>query len=442
MVGWRWVAGRERHHVSSIRDVARFVDGGNGLIPSIKDDEIETNAWMIWQTVHDRRKAEGSRTRMDHPRTGQPGYAWVGSVNKIVHDLWPALKDAKLVDGSEAEHRKIILNRYLRNSGNLYCHAEGSRSTPSGWWISEHWGGVTTTRTQPSEEERTMGDSSERAQEPTQTSSSDVFDLTQPDQGKQAEKDVEGVTKFTCRIVGCNDGEPKVFAYKRIRAQHEHLVHGVWYNPDGVAITFDNTRHLTSLEIQHLVVRVLREAKGPETLSVIRDIAKEMDPRSSKEQLRAAIVILMSGKRPVIKVTNPRSQFPRYALVHPDMELPPLEPEAPGVPSADTEASNVTVEPDPSSNEVEEMHLTTVDGINRHVANLNELITELGRLAVLEGQLAISADDMAAVTRERDEARREVIELKDKLEAVRKERDEKIAMLDNIQRMFSGGTQA
>lgn len=431
--------------MSTVQHTARVKESGFGAIPDISTDGIAGSAFIMWTGVHEQRKRDGSRTRMDSPRTSQPGYAWSGSVNRIVNNIWPALKDPRLVDGQRAEHIKIALNRYLRNTGNLVCHREGNRATQSVWWISENWSalevtpGTITSATQEAHE----------TEENTEAGDADVFDLSTPDPGQQS-KDVTDVkvdgSKSTtqtnvrasrdlpCRAEGCD----RMFQHPQARGTHEKHTHSIRVMPDGTILTFTPGSVISHEETTDLILQLAEMFDAPETFNGFWVNAKQLDPRVVRETVRDILISNSTGKNSKLVVTNPKSQFHRYALRTTHKTQSSQEPVVNDTVSAEPaiDQDDVVCALSDDIKPVDDVQFAHVDGSSsktgEHIQHLIDLIDDLKSLNRLEIILGETVKEVEKVTAERDEAREHLSRVSAELVECQTERDALQTKLDQF----------
>lgn len=427
-------------------------------LPNVSNADINTDAWMIWEMI---RSTSGYKHARERKRDGKPGREWTGSVNEIINTIWPAITDRYLVPREDAEHIKVTLNRYMRQSGNLICLRNGGTKYTSVWWVSDHWSALDV-RTFRAMETPTVQDDPEAREfqdtpsEP-EVSASDVLDVPvpeptpaipggfmEPTETAAAEEpepvaegnDVDGKPQLHCRFEGeCTYG---IIDSYQGRAVHERG-HGIRVNLDGSVTRFDPKRYgrkVTVGEVKQLIIDVCKAAPTDGlTIGDVQEHAQAKDPTIPKNIIRDGIDKLLvspfNGWRLTSVVTGvpgvPNAHTKRLHLERATPTPKEVAATAPA-PQPSTLVSQVfdlTVE----QKQRETAPATTME---QHAENLRKLLADLTTNTQHQQELEALKHRVEVLSAENTELRK----LEAKLAEVTKERDALQAKMDTLKSAF------
>lgn len=379
-------------------------------VPSVSSDDIDTNAWLVWETI---RVTDSFRHARARKHNNLPGKLWTGSVNAVINKLWPALTDRYLVDREREQEIKLALNRYLRNGLAVVCISDGGLHRASTWWISDRWAPVTVTRQQSDVITDDVAAAGNVVETRDVTDDADVFNVTADNvsdvdlggKEKSAVKKTPGDETYECRDAKCD----RKFTGANHRAVHERS-HGFRVNHDGSVTTFspaDADRPRSDEISQAVVTAMLSFNDEKPTMNDVIEVMRTTDPRISKEMARVSIISLhakpwngYSLMRISNQISGKKGHTTRYLLEK--------------VASDD----EVNVTPSSTSMPVKKTGDVNVD-LTAHVASLEALLQDLQRLSSLEKRLAEEilrnetlTRDLEEVTDQRDELRDRLTQLK------------------------------
>lgn len=406
-------------------------------LPDVDQSGIARTGWLIYSTICTTREYKYGKAREYDNR---PGREWTGSVNEVIAALWPAIRDASVIDRPTANDLKVRINRYLRNSRNVVCVHNGGVTKPSTWWISDHWASLVVTNGRVDLIEDRLGET--EVEERTDDAS--VFDVQPADvtpstpevataatveHSEEEEmniKDAEELPEtFPCRYDECD----RVLLGANYRAVHERS-HGIRVNADGTVTMITQNEKRTDNDAVKTIITVVSAlpdnmVSGEQLLELVR----ATDPLISAAQYRRAFNRLLD--KPFNRYTlvkriktvdgSPRAHMVRYELVRQaatpqDVATATKRPESNLVSNT---FNLIMAEKVGTANDAKTTVMT-------HATNLRLLIEDLERLdKVEEGLKASSAKNyelverLRAVTRERDELLVEVEDLRNKLNVLR-----------------------